>query len=100
MMSMYARAFERRFLIGNFLHCRCASAASDAPRVLVTGGAKGIGLGIVNAFLANNAQVAYADIEESDGSPLGFAQDTAHPNPNPYPDADPDSTPNPNPDAN
>ena len=46
--------------LAKLLCCRCVSTITGRPKVLVTGGAKGIGLGIVQSFLEENAQVTTA----------------------------------------
>ena len=47
------------------------TAGGKQPRVLVTGGANGIGRGIVDAFVEAGATVVYADLQPR-GAAVGF----------------------------
>ena len=53
----------------------------NRKRVLVTGGASGIGAGLVEAFVAQGAEVAFLDIAEAEGEALvqKFANQTTPP---------------------
>ena len=53
----------------------CSSSKSEhvGQRVLVTGGANGVGRGIVDRFVREGAMVAYADIVK-EGMTVGFAK--------------------------
>jgi NAD(P)-dependent dehydrogenase (short-subunit alcohol dehydrogenase family) len=49
------------------------AGAAKVARVLVTGGANGVGRGIVDRFLREGAMVAYADLTDV-GVAVGFAK--------------------------
>ena len=73
------RAHARAYLATSASASTMASAGSGSSckrkRVLVTGGANGIGRGIVDHFLGLGDRVAYADlVPRGDGATLGFEQ--------------------------